>query len=822
MRSSKIFSLTLLLFFTLGTTGLSLAQKASDPKAQEGTCSWTAGKTSVSDLSHEEKQKRLGFVVPDWYKEWWEKQEKLEAPPGAKFDPVFDWRVHEGPYGTTGVTPVTDQGNCGSCWAFAGVAHLESMVKIYGEVEMDLSEQQSVSCIRPGTGCDGWYTTACYDLFRTVGAISEECMPYHANDTDPCIQNQCEKWAKISGYTPVGSSVSSIKNALLTGPVKSSMAVEDTFSYYTGGCYNRPYFGTNHAVLIVGWDDNMCDGNGAWIVKNSWGKGWGDHGFFYIQYGVCQMGAYAYQINYIFHRPYVRLESYGVNDEAGGDGDGRAEPGETARLDFTLKNVWSPLGGVEVTVTADTDGIVITDDYSYLGNMDSKDILNNSLDPMEFYLPEDFPVRRVHFTFHVSGDSGGGVIYTADTTVMVKIGREILLVDDDQGVDSLGTNYDDYYINAFDSLKAVYDIWDKRANPDSAFDFSDFDVLIWFTGDHRDSIFSHTDIESLMTFLDNGGRLFLTSQDAVEALDGSADPLFQQFMTDYLHTGYDGNNTELLVYGQPGDEIGDDVWIYPGGPSSPDNQTSKDNLVPDSEADMVLLYAGVWWEPTGLVAGTKFMSDLFKVVVFGFGFEAINDDGLQHYGHVTQLPHVVMQRVLDWLKAPGPTINVISPNGGEAWFVDSTYDIQWESISFDDSVKIEYSVDAGATWSPIDSTDDTVYSWPVPDGTTSDSCLIRVSSLDKGSPTDASDYYFCIIDYLPGDFNIPGGNGVVDLGDVVFLINYLFKGEGSPDPMAAADVTANCVVDLGDVVYLINYLFKGEDPPLPSCCPQGY
>ena len=819
MKSSKIFSLTLLLFFMLGTTGLSLAQKASDPKVQEGTCSWTAGKTSVSDLSPEEKKKLFGLKLPEGYWERREKAEKLVVPEGAKFPTRFDWRD------SNGVTSAKDQRQCGSCWDFCAVGALEAMVKIHGEVEIDLSEQQVLSCKTYGYGCDGAWPELAFQSFQYPGAAKEECMPYEADHWVPCTQASCEKWAKISGWTVVceGPDVDAIKNAIYNyGPVSVLMAAPDTFSYYTGGCFDYVYFGLNHCVLLVGWDDTLCNGEGAWIGKNSWGRGWGMSGFFYIKRGCCQIGTGTDLVNYIFHRPYVRLESYGVNDEAGGDGDGRAEPGETARLDFTLKNVWSPLGGVEVTVTADTDGIVITDDYSYLGNMDSKDILNNSLDPMEFYLPDDFPVRRVHFTFHVSGDSGGGVIYTTDTTVMVKIGREILLVDDDQGVDSLGTNYDDYYINAFDSLKAVYDIWDKRANPDSAFDFSDFDILIWFTGNHRDSIFSHTDIESLMTFLDNGGRLFLTSQDAVEALYGSADPLFQQFMTDYLHTGYDGNNTELLVYGQPGDEIGNDVWIYPGGSSSPDNQTSKDNLVPDSEADTVLLYAGVWWEPTGLVAGTKFMSDLFKVAVFGFGFEAINDDGLQHYGHVTQLPHVVMQRVLDWLKAPNPTINVISPNGGEAWFVDSTYDIQWESISFDDSVRIEYSVDAGATWSPIDSTDDTVYSWPAPDDTTSDSCLIRVSSLDKGSPTDASDYYFCIIDYLPGDFNIPGGNGVVDLGDVVFLINYLYKGGNPPDPMAAADVTADCVVDLGDVVYLINYLYKGGDPPLPSCCPQGY
>ena len=54
---------------------------------------------------------------------------------------------------------------------------------------------------------------------------------------------------------------------------------------------------------------------------------------------------------------------------------------------------------------------------------------------------------------------------------------------------------------------------------------------------------------------------------------------------------------------------------------------------------------------------------------------------------------------------------------------------------------------------------------------------------------------------------------VIDVGDVVYLLNYLFKGESPPDPLQAGDTNSDGVVDLGDVVYLLNYLFKGGDPP---------
>jgi C1A family cysteine protease len=721
----KLHVLGLILFFLWGGIFAVVQLVVADGNpTQDYQSTWTAGKTSVSGLSHEEKQKRLGEVIPDWVKEEWDKAPKLEAPEGAKFDPTFDWRTHVGPYGTTGVTAITDQGNCGSCWAFAAVAQLESHVKIYGEVEMDLSEQQCVSCLTPGTGCEGHYSEACYNLFRSTGAIEEVCMPYHENDTDPCIQSQCQKWAKLGSpaYTPVNNNVNSIKQALLTGPVKSSMAVEDTFFSYTGGCYDRPYFGTNHAVLIVGWDDNMCGGQGAWIVKNSWGPGWGENGFFYIEYNCCQIGAYVFQINYIFHRPLVRFESFGVSDQAGGDGDGRVEAGETVRLDFSLKNLWSALGNVRVTVSADTAGLVINDNLSILGNMASKDIKNNSSDPMQFQVPSNFPARRVFFTFHVTGDSATGVTYSADSTVSFFVGRDVLLVDDDQGSDNLGTNREGYYVAAFDSLKSVYDIWNKSTTPDT-FDFSKYNVVIWFTGDHRDSIFSTADIESLQAYLDNGGRLFLTSQDVTEVLSSSLDPLHNSFLSDYLHVGYGGYSSWYFVSGDPGDEVGDTLWIYPGNTPGANNQSSKDNLIPDSLADTVLFYADNNFGLTDDIAAIKFQGD-YKLVFFGFGFEGINSSGDYFHGKWLSKPELVMQRVLGWLKTP--------------WL------------------------------------------------------------------------------FVPGDAT---GDKVVDVGDVVHLINYLFKGGPAPNPLAAGDVTGpgDCVVDVGDVVYLINYLFKNGPVPQQGC-----
>ena len=346
-------------------------------------------------------------------------------------------------------------------------------------------------------------------------------------------------------------------------------------------------------------------------------------------------------------RPCLYLDEFTLDDSSpGGDGDGRPECGETVKLYCTISNIWLPLNGTTVTGSVDTVGIIFTDDYSYLGEIGTGGSANNNSDPMQFVVDPDFPGRPTIFTLHVEGDTGSGGIYTLDFEVEVWAGDvEILLVDDDSGSVS---DYRSYYTDALDSLNQIYDIWDTQGKGDPNFSFNKYKYLIWYTGDHKTDLFTQAQVESLMSFLDNGGGLFLTSQDAVEVLSLSGDSLDSIFLADYLHVGYDGYTDRPLVAGYPGDEMGDALWIRPWGIPGAENQTSKDILVPDSEADTVLLYAEINWTPTDLVAGIKFQDDHFKVVLFGFGFEAISSGNFG--GKELSEPHFVMQRGLNWLK----------------------------------------------------------------------------------------------------------------------------------------------------------------------------
>ena len=259
---------------------------------------WTAGKTKVSDLPVEEQRKVCGVIIPPEVRERFDRLNKLTPPPLSEFGQQnkWDWREHNG------VTPVKYQDSCGSCWDFAGTAALESMIKIYtSATELDLSEQQVLSCNTSGGSCAGGWMQYAYEVFRDYGAIDEGNMPYQANDDVPCTQNNWQPIVDIRGWTDIANNVDAIKNALEVAPIAVAMSVFGDFYSYTGGCYGHAtgdYVG-EHAVLIVGWNDTLCSGQGAWIVKNSWSTSWGENGFFNIKYGECNIGYAGQLIEYV-------------------------------------------------------------------------------------------------------------------------------------------------------------------------------------------------------------------------------------------------------------------------------------------------------------------------------------------------------------------------------------------------------------------------------------------------------------------------------------------------------------------------------------------
>jgi len=207
--------------------------------------------------------------------------------------------------GITGdwTTGIRNQGNCGSCYAFGSLATFETVINMARKTpnaDVDLSEQFIVSCGSEWTsgilGCDGGYFTSTFNFIETYGSIPEACFPYTSGSSGyvpPCSQ-KCSNWQdlviNIDSWQTVASDITSMKNALITyGPLTVTMTVYDDFFDYNGGVYEHPGSDPdpiNHMVSIVGYDD----ANNCWICKNSWGRSWGEDGWFRIVYGDCKIG----------------------------------------------------------------------------------------------------------------------------------------------------------------------------------------------------------------------------------------------------------------------------------------------------------------------------------------------------------------------------------------------------------------------------------------------------------------------------------------------------------------------------------------------------
>jgi C1A family cysteine protease len=213
---------------------------------------------------------------------------------------AWDWRDHGA------VNAVKNQGSCGSCWAFSTVAGLEGQDVVDQSASLpSLSEQELVDCDKQSSGCNGglMHLALEYLVNGHDGQIdTESSYPYHARGGSCSASSHDVGMKGIKGYSlwcnlfddpsKKCDEAEMLENSATLGPLMIALNANPLMSY-SHGILDGDYRGhPNHGVAIVGWGTES--GKDFWIVRNSWGASWGEHGYFRIVRGKgeCEMNTY--------------------------------------------------------------------------------------------------------------------------------------------------------------------------------------------------------------------------------------------------------------------------------------------------------------------------------------------------------------------------------------------------------------------------------------------------------------------------------------------------------------------------------------------------
>jgi C1A family cysteine protease len=283
--------------------------KAVEDAIATGGHKWQAANHLVASLDDKERRRRLGFKPGphDLSLQAREIQSATRARPAAAFAAAapssFDLRNVSG---VDYVTPIRDQGGCGSCVAFGTIATVETTARFVRQdasLAIDLSEAQLFYCFARqqgrlcedepvGAGNGGWWPSGALDAFQSSGVADESCYPYTAGDQN--CTNLCSDWqqraTKITSYQQLNDTASMKQWIATNGALAACFTVYDDFYAYGSGIYTKTQSAKvvgGHCVCVVGFDDAAQ----CWICKNSWGPDWGEGGFFRIAYGQCGIDA---------------------------------------------------------------------------------------------------------------------------------------------------------------------------------------------------------------------------------------------------------------------------------------------------------------------------------------------------------------------------------------------------------------------------------------------------------------------------------------------------------------------------------------------------
>jgi hypothetical protein len=326
--------------------------------------------------------------------------------------------------------------------------------------------------------------------------------------------------------------------------------------------------------------------------------------------------------------PNLLLTEYTVSDPTG-NGDGRVDPGETGEMVITLANQVPFHDAEQVAATLSTSEplIQVTVATVSFPDIPAGSSASNDNQPFQFYVDPAFEAHEVSFTVTVTAQPGS---YQSSYPVTFMVGRpDILLVNDD-----VNGNYQSFYDGDLNSLGRVHDAWNQSQAgliPES--ELSLYPIVIWYTGSDAQSVLTAEEQSRIENYLNGGGRLFLSSQNAGDVLGATG------FYQNVLHAQHLANTvSEMMIDGVPGDPISGGTTLFMAGSGGAGNGNSSSSLNPLDPAVGIYTYPNA-----GSRAALRCETGGYKLVYMAFAFEAVTGAA----GTTSRV--AVLENILDWL-----------------------------------------------------------------------------------------------------------------------------------------------------------------------------